>query len=90
LTGAGPTIVYSLCLLTSLVCAAMLSRAYLRTRQALLLWSAACFWFLALNNMMVVLDMVVFPRVDFSLARQVTHLVAVSVLLVGFIWESDR
>ena len=90
MTGAGPAVVYGLCLLTSAICAAMLMRAYGRARQPLLLWSAACFSLLALNNLMVVLDMVVLPHVDFSLPRQLTALAAVCVLLYGFIWEIDR
>ena len=49
-----------------------------------------CFSLLALNNLLVVLDMVIFPAVDFTLARQVTSLAAVSALLYGFVWESDR
>ena len=86
----GAAVVYGLCLLTSAMCAALLIRSWLRTRQALLMWSAACFSLLALNNLIVVLDMVVFPHIDFTLARQLTALGAVAVLIWGFIWEVDR
>ena len=86
----GPGIVYGLCLLTSAVCAAMLVRSYLRSRQPLLLWSGICFSLLAANNLMVVLDMVVLPGSDFSMGRQVAALLAVGVLIYGFIWEVDR
>ena len=86
----GPGSVYGLCLLTSAVCAALLIRSYGRSRQPLLLWSAACFSLLAINNLLVVLDMVVLPTVDLSLARQLTSLAAVGVLIYGFIWEVDR
>jgi len=89
-TGWGPGAVYGLCLLTSALCAALLIRSYGRSRQPLLLWSAACFSLLAINNLLVVLDMVVLPGIDLSLARQVTSLAAVGVLLYGFIWEVDR
>lgn len=86
----GPQAVYGLCLLTSAVCAGLLVRSYLRSRQPLLLWSAACFVLLALNNLLVVLDMVILPGNDLSGARQATALAAVAVLIYGFIWEVDR
>ena len=88
--GWGPGAVYGLCLVTSALCAALLMRSYGRSRQPLLLWSAACFSLLAVNNLMVVLDMVVLDDVNLSLARQVTSLAAVGVLIYGFIWEVDR
>lgn len=88
--GWGPEAVYGLCLLTSGLCAALLFRSYGRSRQPLLLWSALCFSLLAINNLLVVLDMVVFPGNDLSAARQITALAAVGVLIYGFIWEVDR
>ena len=88
--GWGPGAVYGLCLLTSGLCAALLFRSYGRSRQPLLLWSAACFTLLAINNLLVVFDMVVFSATDFSVPRQLTALAAVGVLIDGFIWEVDR
>ncbi|NJC39798.1 hypothetical protein GGQ87_000056 [Brevundimonas alba] len=85
-----PALIYSLCLLTSGICALLLIRSWRRSRQPLLLWSAGCFSLLALNNLAVVMDMVILPDVDFSIARQATALCAVAVLLYGFIWEVDR
>jgi hypothetical protein len=90
LTNPGAAAVYSLCLLASAVCAILLLRTWLGTRQPLLLWSSLCFALLAANNLFVVLDMVVFAHIDFTLARQATALSAVSILLFGFVWESDR
>jgi hypothetical protein len=56
----------------------------------MLLWSAVCFGFLALNNLLMVLDIVVFPTsIDLSLARTCCSLIAVGTLLYGFIWEID-
>ncbi len=83
-------LVYGLCLLTSAVCAALLIRSYLRSRQPLLLWSAACFSLLAANNLLVVLDMVVLTESNLSVARLATGLTAVCVLLYGFVFEVDR
>ena len=88
--GWGPGAVYGLCLLTSALCTWLLVRSWLRSRQPLLLWSALCFSLLAVNNLLVVLDMVVLAGVNLSLARQLTSLAAVGVLIYGFIWEVDR
>lgn len=84
-----PTAVYLLCLLTSVVCAVLLLRAYFRDRSRLLLWTAASFVFLALNNLALVADMVVFPEVDLWIWRQVAAAAAIGVLLYGFIWEME-
>jgi len=84
-----PPTVYMLCFLTSTLCAWLLVRSYLRNRTRLLLWSAACFVLLALNNLLVVVDLVVFPSIDLSPLRQATGLAAVSTLLFGFVWELD-
>ena len=85
-----PSLVYLLCLATSATCAVLLARSYARTHARLLLWSALCFAFLTLNNLIVVVDILVLPNlIDLSLWRLVASLVAVSVLLYGFIWESE-
>jgi hypothetical protein len=85
-----PAAVYLLCLLTSGVCTALLVRGYRRNRTRMLLWSAACFALLAVNNLLVVLDILVFPNIDLSLPRNFVNLAAVCTLLYGFIWELDR
>lgn len=85
-----PATIYLLCLLAGVTCAVLLIRSYLRTRTRLLLWSATCFVFLALNNLLVVLDLLVTgPSVDLSVVRQLSTLAAVSTLIYGFIWELD-
>lgn len=81
--------VYILCALTSLVCAVLLLRAWRRSRLRLLLWSGLCFAGLVLNNIALLLDLIIFPDVDFSLARSVTALMSVAVLLFGLIWEGQ-
>jgi len=52
-----PTAVYLLCVVTSTLCAGLLTRSYLRSGTQLLLWSALCFMMLALNNLLVVVDL---------------------------------
>ena len=84
-----PTLVYSLCFLTSMTCAWLRGRSYARTRARMLLWSAICFGFLALANLFVVLDMLVYPDVDLRPVRLWLSLAAVAVLLFGFIWDQD-
>ena len=81
-------LVYVLCALTSVVCAGLLIRAYRATRVRLLLWGSLCFSGLALNNILLFVDLAVVPSVDLSLWRSGTALVAMSILLFGLIWES--
>lgn len=82
-----PTIVYVLCLATSVLCACLLIRAYLRTRSSLLFWTALGFFFLALNNLALVADMLVFAHVDLWWARSGAALIAIGVMLYGFFRE---
>jgi uncharacterized membrane protein len=82
--------VFLLCFATCLVCLILLARSYRRTRMRLLLWSAICFVFLSLNNLLLFVDVVVFPvEVDLLPYRQLTTLMGLGVLLYGFIWEAD-
>jgi hypothetical protein len=83
------TAVYVLSFLTSAVCGWLLVRSYLANRTKLLLWCAACFVLLAINNFFVVTDMLLIPDIDFTYVRSLIALSAVSTLLYGFIWELD-
>lgn len=83
-----PALVYGLCFLTSLACAVLLGRSFLRTDSRLLLWSAISFALIAANNFVVVVDLIFIPSVDLHLARLFLSLAAVTVLLFGFIWNS--
>ena len=84
-----PTTIYALCMLTALICAWLLLRAWHRNGYRLLLWSGLCFAGLTLNNLLVVIDKAVLPDVDLSVWRTLVALVAMSVLLYGLIWESE-
>jgi hypothetical protein len=44
---------------------------------------------LALSNLLLFLDMVVFPNVDLYLWRLLTAALAMMVLVYGLIWERD-
>jgi hypothetical protein len=85
-----PAAVYLLCFVTSSACALLLWRNFARTSAKLLLWSGWCFLFLAANNLVVVLDLLVIREVDFSIVRLLLSLAAVSILLFGFIWDLER
>jgi hypothetical protein len=84
-----PELIYLLCAVTSLIAAWLLLRSYRRTRFPLLFWSGLCFSVLALNNMLLVLDKLVFPDIDFSIARVSLALLALLLLLFGLIWQDD-
>ena len=84
-----PTIVYVLCFLTSAACAWLLGRSYARTGNRLLLWSSVCFIFLALNNLAVVFDHVVWPESHLRLERLILAFAAVASLIWGFVWEVE-
>jgi hypothetical protein len=86
----GPSLVYMLCLAASALCAFLLLHAWRATRTRLLFWTALGFVFLAINNLFLVADLVVFPAVDLWPWRQAASALAVGVLLYGFIWEVER
>lgn len=84
-----PALVYSLCFITSAICAGLLLRAYMRTKTRLLLWSAIAFVCLAVNNFFVLGDMILFPDVNLLAFRYAAAFAAVCVLIYGFIWEVE-
>ena len=84
-----PAIVYILCFLTSAACAVLLGRMFVRSGARMLFWSAACFFLLAIVNLVVILDLLVFPQIDFRIARLWLSLAAVSLLLFGFTWDNE-
>ena len=85
-----PTIVYVLCFLTSTACAWLLGRSYSKARVRLLLWSSICFVLLAANNLVLVVDLVIWPasEVDLRLPRLLLALAAVASLIWGFVWDA--
>lgn len=82
-------IVYVLCTLTSLACAWLLLRGYLRTRTRLLMWSALCFFGLCLNNAVLFIDNVILYDAgpDLSVVRLLPALIGVALLCYGLIEE---
>ena len=85
-----PTVVYSLCFITSAICASLLAKSYASTGLRMLLWSAVCFIFLAANNLILVIDLLLVPEIDLSLLRLGLSLCGVCTLLFGFVWDLER
>lgn len=77
-------LIYTLCFVTSLLCVGLLIRSYRASRTRLLLWSSICFAGLAVNNGLLLLDMLV-PSFDLAYARAVVAVIAMSVLIYGII-----
>lgn len=82
--------IYLLCAATSLVAAALLLRHYAARRTPLLLWSCIGFLGLALNNVLVFVDLGLFTGSDLSLPRTLAGAAAMLVLVFGLIWEAMR
>jgi len=79
--------IYLLCAVTSFVAAGLQWRMWRRRGTRLLLWSSLCFIGLALNNLVLFMDLVVVPDVDLMIVRASTALAAVALLVYGLIWE---
>ena len=82
-------IVYMIGALTSAACAVLLMRGYVRGRKKLLLWSGLCFTILSISNLLIFVDLVLFPDVDLYRYRLGSASVAMLLLLYGLIWESE-
>ncbi len=82
-----PLFVYLLCFATCAACTFLMARAYRRAGTRLLFWCALCFFFLTINNALVVIDVIPSPETNLLAYRQVAAFAAVAVLIHGFMWE---
>lgn len=82
-------LIYSLCALTSLLCAVLLFRSYAVFRHRILLWSGLSFSIFTINNGLVVVDKLIFPDANLAVWRLACALLALMPLLYGLIWEDD-
>jgi hypothetical protein len=80
-------LVYVLCAATSIMCAVLLLRGYRASRARLLFWASLCFLGLALNNILLFVDLIELPDIDLFWWRTAAALVGMMVLLFGLIWE---
>jgi hypothetical protein len=83
------TIAYGLGVCTSIFCAWLLIRSYLASKTPLLLWCSLCFVGLALNNVILFVDLFIVPDIDLEIWRSLTALGALSLMLIGLIWEEQ-
>jgi hypothetical protein len=82
-------ITYILCALTALACAVFLLRGYGRSRMRLLFWSGICFVALTAENILLFVDMIIFPTaVDLAPIRNMVALFGLLVLLFGLVWNA--
>jgi hypothetical protein len=81
-------VVYILCVITSLACAVLLLRGHRDSRSRLLFWSSLCFVGLALNNALLLVDLLVGPAIDLRLPRTGVAVLALAMLIHGLVGES--
>ena len=77
--------VYALCAVTSILCAVLLLRGYRISRTRLLFWASLCFVCLAINNVLLFIDLIVVPDIDLASWRTGTALVGMCLLFHGLI-----
>lgn len=82
------TAVYVLCALTSVLCAALLVRGYRRSRARFLLWASLCFVLLAVNNVLLFVDLALWTSTSLADLRTISGFAGLAVLLYGLIWET--
>lgn len=81
------SLVYLLCALAATLCAVLLGLGARRARSRMLVWSAVCFGLLALANVVLVLDFLVFPGLALWPVRQGLSLLAIGSLIYGLAYE---
>lgn len=83
------SLVYSLCAIGSIFVAYLLARAYKAKPSRIIFWSAICFAGLALNNVVLFVDLVIFPEeISFALGRNLIILGSVGSLVYGLVWDT--
>jgi len=84
----GP-VIYFLDALVALGCSVLLWRGYARSKNQLLFWSALCFLGLASSNVLLFVDLVMFPGTNIFIWRLVLSAISFLFLLYGLIWERE-
>jgi hypothetical protein len=82
------TLIYVLCALTSLACAALLLRAHRRSGARLLFWAGLCFVGLFLNNLLLVVAIPGVSTETLETWRSLPAVAGVALLVYGLVWES--
>lgn len=82
-------VLYLLAILAGAACMLLLFRGYAASGVRLLLWSGLCFVFLTVNNVLLFVDLIVFAGNDLRPYRLAASLIAVSLLIYAFLWETE-
>jgi hypothetical protein len=83
-------LLFGAAVVTSFACSVLLFRGYRRRRIRLLMWSALCFAGLTINNVVLFLDLVIFPDIDLRPLRLISALGGMLFLLYAFIGDTDE
>jgi Family of unknown function (DUF5985) len=83
-----PGLVYILSAFTSLLSAVLLLRGAFKRRGGLLFWSGLCFLAMAVSNVLLYLNFIVFPEVDLIVVARLTTAVGITLLNIGLIWHT--
>lgn len=82
-------VVNFVCMLTALLCGALLLNAYSRVRKRLLLWSGLCFVGLTISNVLLLVDFILVPAVSLFTLRLSVAAASLVLLVYGLVFESD-
>ena len=80
-------IIYTLCTLTSMLCAVLLLRSYSKSKYRLLYWAGLCFVGLTLNNMLLVADKLIVSNFDLFPLRVTVGFLALCFFMYGLIFD---
>ncbi len=84
-----PIVIYSLCILTCWACAFLLWRGFWRNRSTLLLWSAVCFLFLGIANLLLFADLIIYPGANLLALRNAVTLAGLVIFIAGLVFEAN-
>lgn len=85
-------LLFLLAALTCIACTVLLFRGYAASGSRLVLWTALCFVFLSVNNLLLFFDLAVFfedPEIDLRVYRHTAALAGLACLLYGFVVEGE-
>jgi hypothetical protein len=80
-------VAYVVCAAVSLLSAALLYRGWKRSASRLVFWVCVAFSFLAVSNLLLVVDLV--SAADLSRVRPTLIAVGLGLLIFGLVWEQD-
>ncbi len=84
-----PGVVYLLSAATAVACGVLLWRAWRQNNVRLLFWSALCFFGLTIDNVLLYIDLIIFPDVEMYNASSIAGLISIMLLLFGLIWDNE-